>query len=372
MAESPFVLPDFLEVDEDEIHERMLRQVPSNFDVSEGSLFWDLTRPTAMEKAEMLGFELAITVMNMFPQFAEKPFLDHHAKRDGVERRPAVAASGEVTFTGVPGTEIPIGTVVSTSAEETTDSIMFRTTETGIIGEGGTVVLPVIALTPGLESNVPAGAITNIEEPITGVQAIVNESPTLGGADEESDESLRTRILDRNRNKELSGSRRDYERWAKEVAGVGDVIVVPEWNGPGTVKVMITAADGGVATNELIQAVQAHIAPDGRQGGGLAPIGALVTVDSVNIKPINIAFTAYLVPGYSAQSVVEKLKSSLHDYFSSLSIGGLIRHTHVGSLIIQTEGIRDYENLLLNGLPGNVQLADSEVASVGAVSILEK
>ena len=32
------------------------------------------------------------------------------------------------------------------------------------------------------------------------------------------------------------GNNADYKRWAKAVDGIGDAIVIPEWNGPETSK----------------------------------------------------------------------------------------------------------------------------------------
>ena len=43
-------LPDFLEnSSEDEIHEKMLGNLPEDIDKSEGGFPWDFTRPTAIE-----------------------------------------------------------------------------------------------------------------------------------------------------------------------------------------------------------------------------------------------------------------------------------------------------------------------------------
>ena len=43
-------LPDFLEnSSEDEIHEKMLGNLPDDIDKAEGGFPWDFTRPTAIE-----------------------------------------------------------------------------------------------------------------------------------------------------------------------------------------------------------------------------------------------------------------------------------------------------------------------------------
>src|SRR5690606_15021761 len=141
----------------------------------------------------------------------------------------------------------------------------------------------------GTVGNVPAGAIQVLVSTVSGVTAGTNEEATTGGTEEEDDEAYRFRIMNRNQNKSLSGAKRDYERWAMEVPGVCSVKVLPEADGPGTVKVLVIDADGQPAKEAIIQAVQQHIAPNGRGGDGLAPIGALVTVAAPVVRTINVS-----------------------------------------------------------------------------------
>ena len=368
LEQSTFALPDFLQVSEEDIHQRMLKSLPRNYDLSEGALIYDVTKPVAMEKAKMIEYELTLTMMMMFPQFAEGIFLDWHGTPIGVTRRPAVAAKGShMVFIGKPGVTIQAGTKVATVASDHTAAIVFKTTQEITTDENGKAVTSIEAVEPGVVGNVPAESIRILMEPIPGIVEIINEEATSGGADIESDSSFRERIIDRDQNKSLSGARRDYERWAKEVPGVGEVIVLPEWNGAGTVKVMITDSNGGVATPELIAAVQQHIAPDERKGGGLAPIGALVTVDSVERMTVHLSFSLELEDGADIEEILASIKQAVAAYFSEVSIGGLIRYARIGSFIIETQGVKDYDNLLLNGLAENIQLESGEIAVVGEV-----
>lgn len=51
------------------------------------------------------------TLMLMFPMWAWGEWLDLHAAKEGIERRPAGYASGKINVTGDPGTIIPKGTI---------------------------------------------------------------------------------------------------------------------------------------------------------------------------------------------------------------------------------------------------------------------
>lgn len=364
-----FVPPDFLQnQDVDTIHQKMIEQAPPDFDTSEGSYFWDLTRPVALEKAEMIEFVLLRTLQLMYPQFAEGIYLDYHGQTVGVSRLPATKATGTITFSGLPGTVIPIGTIVSTVANEESPSVQFVTLEEGTIDETGNIEVAIEAIEPGTSGNVPAGAIQVLGTPISGIESIINANPTTGGTDEEDDESFRYRILERHQNKSMSGSKRDYERWAREVPGVGAVKVLPEWNGPGTVKLLIIDANGSPANEAIIQAVQQHIAPDGKEGGGLAPIGALVTVSAPVERSIDISVKLVLENGYDLPGVVARVEQALSKYLITVGIAGVVRYNEIGALIINVDGVLDYADLLVDGEIGNVQLAENEVAILGKVT----
>ena len=61
-------LPDFLKnSSEDEIHEKMLGNLPEDIDKSEGGFPWDFTRPTAIEISELKEYVLVEVLKSMFP-----------------------------------------------------------------------------------------------------------------------------------------------------------------------------------------------------------------------------------------------------------------------------------------------------------------
>lgn len=363
----PFELPAFLNEDEETIHQRMRQNAPEDINTEEGDIFYDVTRPVAIEKAEMNQMKLAEAIKVAFPQWSYGIYLDMLAEMEGLQRHPAVKASGEVVFTGVAGTIIPAGTLVATVSDGENPSIEFQTMQQAEIGPDGTVTVAIEALEAGPIGNVAANQITIMSKPINGVSAVTNPAPTSGGTPEEDDDSLRERIIESRKYPHLSGSRLDYERWAKEVPGVGQAYCFPEWNGPGTVKVVIIDSNGEPANQTLIDAVQSYIAPE--NGGGLAPIGAFVTVAAPITKTIDVSVSLVLKSGYDQVQVVEAIKQEIKQLFMSMSIGSTVRIAEIGAIIIQTSGVQDYSNLQLNGAAQNVVLQPDEVPVLGTVTV---
>ena len=153
-----------------------------------------------------------------YASFYEDSFgeqLDKQLALAGFSRIPARSATGEVKFTSdSPVSEdIPIeaGTVVTTVRTETRPPIPFETTEGVILSSGDTsVTAPIVGLKPwqtelneewlGEETNVAAGTIKRLEDPISGIDSVTNPNPTgdedfgyVEGRDRESDAEFKLR-----------------------------------------------------------------------------------------------------------------------------------------------------------------------------------
>ena len=71
MADFAFVPPPWLQgQDTDTIHARMMANLPEDIDDTEGGFPWDFTRPSALEMAELLEFQMVENLRAMFYQFA--------------------------------------------------------------------------------------------------------------------------------------------------------------------------------------------------------------------------------------------------------------------------------------------------------------
>lgn len=366
-------IPEFLQETEEEIHRRMLEKSPPGISTREGDFYWDATRPTAIEKAEMTQLKLQNILRLAFPQTSYGQYLKFLGEMKGVFQHEATPATGTIQMAGQPGASIPSGFIVFTEDGGALPAIGFILTETAKIGQDGTVLVNAECMEPGTIGNVAANTIVLLERFLNGVSSVTNPEPTSGGTEIEDEESFRNRILAAY-DEPLSGAKKDYERWAKEVPGVGEVYPIPLANGPGTITVLITDSNGQPANQALIDAVQAHIAPDGRKGGGLAPIGALVTIDAPEVLIINVSATLIMESDYSLDTIEDVLLDNLREFLSEFEINtgdrplGRITTTRLGYAILDTEGIVDYENLTVNnGL--FVEIPVGEVPVLGEVTL---
>ncbi|HFL3239569.1 TPA: baseplate J/gp47 family protein [Clostridioides difficile] len=366
-------IPVFLTEDEDSVHERML----SNFqDVStlEGDFIYDATRPTAEQIAELKQLGLQNNLRIAFPQTSYGTYLEWLGECKGVFKNQPTKATGVITFTGMQGTIITKGTIVTTIATDEKQSIEFELLETKTIGANETVDIKAECRIAGTIGNVSNNTITVLLGSISGVKSVTNKEDFRGGTDIEDEEHFRERVIVAEQEDKLSGASSDYIRWAKEVDGVGYAYVVPEWNGAGTVKVLILDKNRKAATQELIDKVQEYIYPlnisEGENRDGKAPIGALVTVVTPDTLLINVKASFIFSNGFSEETVLNNLKTKIDKYLDKIDLGGTVSYNAiqaiVGSMMLTDEGIEDFSNLTINDVKENIKLQD-QVVGIGEI-----
>jgi uncharacterized phage protein gp47/JayE len=341
----------------DVIHQRMLDASPADIDKRPGSVTYDLTGPAAIE-FETAYIELGTVLDKGLPDTAYGEYLDRVVGALGLTRKPAVKATGQVTFTGVDGTFLPAGTEVSTDVEP---PIYFVTTADATI-TNGTATVAAEAKVGGTSGNVAAGAIKLTSGNITGITSVTNAAPFAGGVDAETDEALRERYFDRVRRPITSGNANHYRAWAMEVPGVGDAKVYPLWNGNGTVKVVLI--DGNKRAP-----VPAKVAEVAQYIESVRPIGATVTVVAATELPINVSATLTLQAGTSISTVTSAVQASLAAYLTAIAFKeSIVRISRIANMILDVDGVIDYANLKINGGTGNVTIPDGSVAVPGTVT----
>lgn len=228
-------------------------------DTREGSAFQIMTEG-AVRLAALAYDRMSELLAMSNPIFAGGYYLDLIAISRGIPRTDATFAGGTVTFTGAFGTLITAGTRVSaTAASPDDDAISFVTDTSVTIPVGGTVDVPVTAETPGTAGNVSAGSVIFMDTPVTGV-TVTNAAPMAGGADIESDDSLAEKIQASFRT--MGGANiATLKLWALSKSSIGKVTVRPNFYGPGTVLLIVTAADGSPVSAGDVLDLQNEIDP---------------------------------------------------------------------------------------------------------------
>lgn len=363
-----FVAPDFVDNNTaEEIHERMMENLPSDIDDTPGGFAYDFTMPAALEKSEFVEFHLVRALMIAFPEYAWAEWLDLHAKQVNITRHPEAYATGTLLITGEPGTEIEAGTIFCTSATDTTPSIDFAIDEDCEIGEDGNVTVGITAVEGGTVSNVRSGTITMMDEPDDNIISITNPKPATGGADEETDDDLYDRLsLEYDNSNTYLGNDGDYERWAKE-AGAGDCIVVPAANGPGTVKLVLIDTNGNPANENLIQEVYNHIiSPDSREKRLLPTACAELICVSATTVQINYKCTGILYDDTTSISrIKEDFEQAVKEIYSRAKNEGVLRYNDIRPILSSISGVDDFEEFYMNGAATNIQLAKEEYPETG-------
>lgn len=367
-----FTPPEFVDgAEPEEIQQRMMDALPDGIDDMPGGFPYDFTMPTAIEKSELIQFHLVRTLMLMFPQYAWGDWLDLHAAAAGIERRPAGYASGSVTVTGDPGTVIPDGAIFCTEATDSTPALEYAADSMAIIPESGSVTVEVTAVEAGRESNTKKNTVVFALTSIKGLSTVNNPDDISGGTDVESDEDLLERIEEENFRDGATfiGNDSDYIRWAKEVVGVGDCIVVPTWNGPGTVKLIIVDSNGEPANARLIEAVYDHIvSPHDRSLRLLPTACAELTVEAATTKKISYTCTGLMYDDTTdIPTIVSQFKELVMKEYSEAKVEGILVYNQVRPLITDIPGVSDFDTFLMNGAEENIPLSNDEYAATDQV-----
>lgn len=284
-----------------------------------------------------------------FAETASGEYLTLIAADHGVERKEATAAVGNVLVKGT-GT-IPVGTLFQTEA-----GVTFTTTTTTAVKNEATI--PVQCTEAGTVGNVGANTVTVIPMSIPGIISVTNPEPMTDGFDQESDDDLYERFHFHVTQPATSGNCNDYIEWASSIAGVGHVKVLPIWNGPGTVKVLVTDANGEPASPALLNKVITYIE-------SVRPIGPEVTVVAPSLFDLTIKLTVT-----SGDGDADYIKTMLNKYFVSRNFTGItISYAKVGNMILTDSktGVDDYSGLLINDSNGNISITDDQIPHVKEV-----
>ena len=341
---------------------RALSKVPNSLDRREGSIIFNALAPSSYELA-LLYTVIQYFIDLSFINSAAGEYLDRRVGELGVTRNPATPAiaQGEFFDSNNQYIDIPIGSRFSV------DRVNFRTAErisTGVyrmeceqLGEAGNSFL---------------GPLIPINY-INGLGRAVLTELLLHGTEQESDDHLRQRYYDSISNSAYDGNVAQYLKWASEYESgrIGAAKVLPLWNGPNTVKVIILDSQREIASQTLIDDFQNYLDPGSTGlGNGAAPIGAIVTVDTAQAIPIDVALSARLATGYSQTGVEDEIAEAISKHFRSVSfVVPLVNYISVGAVIMGLDSVDTVSNLTINGGTSDVIIPSASVPVLGNLGV---
>ncbi|MFH5185715.1 baseplate J/gp47 family protein [Paenibacillus sp. TAB 01] len=344
------------------ILQRMLDRVPSDVDKREGSVIYDALAPAAWELAGLYA-QLDSVLRLGFASTSTGTYLDLKVADYGIFRKTATKAQRKGLFYGSSNAliDVPIGSRFGVEA------LNYVVVERLSIGN---YVLE--CETAGAAGNAYFRPLLPIDY-INGLVRAELADILVPGTDQETDAELKKRYADVVQAPSTSGNKADYRNWALEVAGVGGVQVLPLWDGPGTVKVVILDANKLPASSLLVSEVQEYIAPVSGTGEGQAPIGADVTVAAAAGIDIDVEATVVLSGSRTLAQVQEDFETALTDYLKSIAFGADpgVKYVRIGAMLLDVPGVQDYSGLIVNGGTGNVTVPIGFVAVKGTVTLDE-
>ncbi|HTV45763.1 MAG TPA: baseplate J/gp47 family protein [Stellaceae bacterium] len=305
----------------------------------------------------------------LFPDTAESDYLDRWARIFGLTREAPTAASGNVLIQGTAGTPLPLNTLLQT----TDGSVQVETIAAATLGNGATSV-PAVATSTGAAANLAANAALTLVVAVANVQpnAAVDGNGFSGGADEESDASLRARVLLRIRKPPQGGDATDYQAWAALVNGVTRTWVFPRNRGPGTVDVTFVM-DGRANILPLpadIANVQAAINAN-------RPVTADSEVFALTGVPMNLAIANLMPNTASVQAAIEAALADLVGTFatpgaatigpgvSASAPGGTLFLEQIESAIAGAAGVQTFD---LTAPIADVTVPQGSITVLGTIS----
>jgi len=300
----------------------------------------------------------------ILPDTQDDAWLLRFGTMRGVIRKPASWAVGNIAVTGTSGAVIPAGTLWHKD-----DGTEYATTAEAVIAEGVATVT-VAAVEAGAAANAEQDATVSIVSPIAGVNAtaIVAAGGLAGGADIESIEAYRQRIVKREAAFITGANRVVYEIWAEEVAAVTRAWAYEATPAAGSLTVLFVCDDqeGGIVPNaakiaEVAAYLEEHTDPATGQTVGRA-VNVTLVVDAPAEAPID--FT--IAPGPNTQAVKDAIAAELADLLRrEAEPGGTIRISHIREAISVAAGEEDH---VLTVPAADVTPAAGAIAVMGEIT----
>jgi uncharacterized phage protein gp47/JayE len=303
--------------------------------------------------------------------------LDSWVADYGLTRLPAVAATGQVTFSRFTATMqavVPAGSLVQTAdgtqqfsvPADTTNSAWNATLNGFVLAASvSSVTVGVQAVNAGTPGNVLAGTITSIAQPISGVDTVTNASAFTNGVDAETDTALRARFV----LYLASLSKATKTAIGSAIANIqqGLEYTITEdfdYNGtydPGFFYVVIDDGTGFPSSN--LQATVANAIE------AVRPVTSRYAVFAPVVVTANVSMTITSASGYTHSTVVGAVGTALTNFINTLPLGTELPYTQLASVAYGVAGVVNVTAVLLNSGTSDLGATAKQVIKAGTISV---
>lgn len=323
--------------------------------------------------AAMLYDYLDWIALQCTPFTAEDEYLEGWGALKGVTRKPCAQASGSITFTGTNTYQIAEGAAINRS-----DNLPYLATSAGEVANGAVTITATAVADPqgltGANGNCAQGTQFTLANAIAGIDSTGTATTAFtGGADIETDDDYRERVLFVYQNPPQGGDASDYVEWALAVPGVTRAWCTPNGMGPGTVVVYImldvaNAAEGGFpqGTNGCAteETRAAHATGDQLNTANAIfvqqPVTALVYVCAPTSQAVPMTIKGIGV-GLQAEVTVALQEQLIRDGVP----GGTVIVSHLWSAVSSVAGVNDF---LIVAPAADIVLPTGALPVLGAIT----
>lgn len=300
----------------------------------------------------------------------------------GVTLKPASKASGSTLFSNcTPTTAIPIGTPLVRG-----DGVTYTTTSGAVVDGSGNATVLATADVAAANGNCPVATVLTLGTSIPGIQSNSAVSVAfVGGADIETQDEFRSRMLQVYAQPPQGGAQSDYVTWALQVPGVTRAWCAPLGMGAGSVIVYFMEDDvrsafggfpqgtNGVATGESRAApatgdqlvVANYIFP-------LRPVTALVYSCAPVASPTN-----FTISGTTDPTVRTNISNAIKEVFlrtgspggtvdlNTGAAGGIVNLLDIEAAIA---AVPDSDGAVVTSPAANIVAATGYLSTLGVIT----
>lgn len=281
--------------------------------------------------AALEGFyqKLAWVYAQIFPDTAGDDEVVHEAALRGLTRKSAVAATGSVSLTGAADVMLLAGSTLTHIAS----GLVFVATASATLSASGKATVAVQAQTTGTSANGLTGALRLTSPPLGMDSGATFVGATAGGEEQETVAALLARLLELMQSPPAGGANYDYERWAKEVDGIADALVLPLRRGGGTVDVVVTGSSG-VPSDSAIAACKAHIEE-------LCTVYGDIAVFAPTVRTVDATAKVELAAGYKLADVQTAAQTAFNELLRTLKPRQGLRRSQIEAMVSNLPGVTD-------------------------------
>ena len=240
-------------------------------------------------------------------------------------------------------------------------TVTFNATASGAIPMGldYSVTVPAEAEVAGYRGNIKIRtAVVPVSVP-SEIDQVRNTSLFTGGADRESDTTLRRRIQDSYYNQPNGMNAAYYIALAESVDGIFKAGVVPRGSGTGSVDVYVCGGNESVLPEEKLTEAENFLKSQ-------RELNVSVKVKQAYSVAYDLDVAVTPKPGYSQEEVVELCTDAFEAYIETIPIGGKFYLATLGKYLLDTGCLETY---VFDLSMGNMTIPMSKYFVAGDINI---